>query len=173
MNARRCLVVALVATLAAACDSDADVACRDVGNCSHGGSDDWITACREQNDELSDEADAVGCRAEFDAYFACAEAHFACHGNQSSFPTCAPKLGAYSACLAAKASGTSCVKLQQGLTECDAVARPPGDPELASSPCTASGECSARCYLDSVPNLCAPLAAELAAFADCASHCVF
>ena len=173
MSARRCLCVALVAALAVGCDSDSDVACRDVGNCSHGGSDDWITACREQNDELSDEADAVGCRAEFDAYFGCAEAHFACHGNQSSFPGCAPKLEAYSACLGAKAAGTSCVKLEQGLAECDAGAPPADAPELALSPCSASGECSARCYLDSVPNLCAPLAAELAAFADCASHCIF
>lgn len=184
MSARRCcragagarastrasLLGALLALFVSACDSDSDVACRDVGNCTHGGSDDWITACREQNDELAGEADAVGCHAEFSAYFACAEAHFACHGNQSSFPGCESRLSSYSACLAAKDSGTACAKLEVGLAECDPAAPPPND---AASPCTASGDCSAHCYLESVPNLCAPLAAELAAFAECASHCVF
>lgn len=167
------LLAALVATLVSACDSDADVACQNVGNCTHGGSDDWITACREQNDELADEAGAVGCGAAFDAYFACAAEHFACHGNQSSFPGCEQKLSAYSACLAAQDSGTSCAKLEAALARCDASAPQPGDPAPAVTPCTASGDCSARCYLDSVPNPCAPLAAELAAFADCASRCVF
>jgi hypothetical protein len=168
------LLVTLTAVLALACDSDADITCRNVGNCTNGGSDDWITACREQNDELSDEAAAVGCSATFDAYFACAEEHFECHGNQSSFPGCEAKLGAYSACLASSASATACAELARGIARCDANAtHDADDPELALSPCTASGNCSARCYLDSVPNPCAPLAAELAAFADCASHCVF
>ena len=166
-------VLALLTTLVSACDSDADVACRDVGNCTHGGSDDWITACREQNDELADEADAVGCHSEFDAYFACADDHFACHGNRSSVPGCESRLSSYSACLAAKASGTACAKLEAGLAGCDPAVPPPSAPALPPNPCTASGDCSARCYLDSVPNLCAPLPAELAAFADCASHCVF
>jgi hypothetical protein len=163
----------LASLLLAGCDSDADIACRDVGNCTHGGSDDWISACREQNDDLSDEAQAVGCNAEFEAYFSCAEDRFACTGNQSSFPGCEPKLKAYSACLASKAAGTACAKLEQGLAACGEGAPDPSDPALALSPCTASGDCSAHCYLESVPNLCAPLAAELAAFADCASHCVF
>lgn len=173
LSARAILVWTLLATLVSACDSDTDAACQNVGNCTHGGSDDWVTACREQNDELADEADAVGCHKEFDAYFACAEKHFSCRGNESSFPGCEPSLAAYSACLAGKASGTACAELAAGLTECEPAAAPPHDPELAASPCTASGDCSAHCYLDSVPNLCAPLAAELAAFADCASHCVF
>ena len=162
-----------MAALAPACDSDADNVCRDVGNCTHGGSDAWITACRTQNDELADEATAVGCSAALDAYFACAEDHFACDGNRSSFPGCEPKQALYSACLTTKDAGTACGELARGLAHCAASDTTPHGSALAANPCTASDDCSARCYLDSVPNPCAPLATELAAFADCASHCVF
>ena len=159
----------LAALLLAGCDSDSDKACQDVTNCSHGGSDDWVTACRDQNDELSDEAEAVGCQAAFDAYFTCANDHFECHGNQSSFPGCEAKLEAYSTCLATKEAGTACVALETKLAECDGADTSDDVP----TPCTASGDCSARCYLDELANVCTPTAAELAAFADCASHCVF
>jgi hypothetical protein len=168
--------VALAAFVLAGCDSDADRACTHVGNCSHGGSDDWITACQDQNDELTDEAQVVGCRHELDAYFECASDNFRCEGNQSSFPPCTPRLDAYSACLAAHASGTACFELESALAKCDGASPPStedGDVNGVVEPCTASGDCSAHCYLENLANVCAPEANELAAFANCASHCVF
>jgi hypothetical protein len=166
----RAFFALLAAVALIGCDSDSDTACHDVGNCSHGGSDDWITACSDQADTLADEAHAVGCQAAFDAYFSCADDRFECTGNKSSFPGCEAKLDAYSACLAAKESGTACIALEDELAACD-----PRESahDQVPTPCTASGDCSARCYLDSLADVCAPTAAELSAFADCASHCVF
>jgi hypothetical protein len=152
------------------CDSDSDKTCHDLGNCSHGGSDDWITECQTQTDTLAHEAEAIGCQPEYDAYFACTEDHFECDGNTSSFPGCEAKLDAYSACLASKESGTACVALETALAACGEAS---GASDTFPSPCTASGECSALCYLDSLADVCAPSGAELSAFADCASHCVF
>jgi hypothetical protein len=169
----RALLPLLAALLLAACDSDSDKACQDVGNCSRGGSDDWIMHCQAQAETLGDEAHAVGCQAAFDAYFECTGDHFECTGNQSSFPGCEAKLEAYSTCLATKEAGTACVALENELATCDPAdgAAKGGSP--MPTPCTASGDCSARCYLDALANVCAPTAAELTAFADCASHCVF
>jgi len=166
----RTLLALLAVVLLTGCDSDSDTTCRDVGNCTHGGSDSWITECQDQADTLAKEADGVGCRAQYDAYFSCTQDHFACDGNKSSFPGCEAKLDAYSACLATKESGTSCAALATALTQCSGAS---DSNEAFPSPCTANGECSARCYLDSLADVCAPTSAELAAFADCASHCVF
>ncbi|HEV8550529.1 MAG TPA: hypothetical protein VGQ57_15900 [Polyangiaceae bacterium] len=182
--APRLALAILAAAVLVSCDSDSDTVCTDAGNCSHGGSDSWITECRAQNDELDDEADAVGCSSEFDAYWSCAEDKFVCHGNQTSFPGCEAKAAAYSACLSTRASGTACAELTQKLTLCGASGAEAGagsssaDSDPASgipdvTPCTASGNCSSRCYLDHVPDLCAPRPADLAAFADCAEHCIF
>ena len=165
----RALFVLFLAVVLTGCDSDSDKACHDVGNCSHGGSDAWVTACSDQADALADEAAAVGCQPQFEAYFSCAEDRFECTGNRSSFPGCEAKLDAYSACLATKESGTACVALENELAACDPGS---GDDDQVPSPCTASGDCSARCYLDALADVCAPTAAELSAFADCASHCV-
>jgi len=163
-------LLASSALVLAGCDSDSDTTCRDVGNCTHGGSDAWITACQEQADALADEAETIGCQAEYDAYFTCTEDRFECTGNKSGFPGCEAKLDAYSACLASKEAGTACVALETKLAACDDAS---DASDAFPSPCTASGECSARCYLDSLADLCAPTGAELSAFADCASHCVF
>jgi len=183
----RLALVAFAAGALVACDSDSDKVCTDIGNCSHGGSDSWITSCRAQNDELNDEADAVGCGTEFDAYFSCAEDHFECHGNQSSFPACDAKANAYSACLAAKANGTACAELDKKLAACDDASSSEGGAGASASSsdsdsstgipdvtaCSASGNCSSKCYLDHVPDVCAPRPIDLGDFADCADHCVF
>ena len=170
----RAFLPLLAVLLLGGCDSDSDRTCQDVANCSHGGSDDWVSHCKDQNDALGDEAQAVGCEAAFDSYFECTEDRFECTGNKSSFPGCEAKLDAYSTCLATKEAGTACVALEQELAACDSTdgGGADGDPPTPT-PCTASGDCSARCYLDALANVCAPTPAELAAFSACASHCVF
>jgi hypothetical protein len=170
-----CLIAG--ATLAAGCDSDADRVCSDVTNCSHGGSDDYLTACRVQNADLSHEATRSACSAEFDAYFACADDHFECQGNKSIFPGCEAKLSALDGCLAAGRANNACGELETELAACPGETPDAGadgnDGGSSIEPCTAEGVCSARCYLDALANVCAPSPAELARFADCASHCVF
>jgi len=168
----RTLGLLLGALLLAGCDSDSDKACEDVGNCSHGGSDDWITGCQEQNDALSDEAEDIGCQAQFAAYFACAEDRFECTGNRSSFPGCEAQLDEYSFCLGSKTQGeggTACFALAAELSACPST---PGA-DAAPVPCTPSADCSARCYLEELRDVCAPTALELARFAECASRCLF
>ena len=167
----RARLTLFAALLVAACSSDSDKTCQNVGNCSHGGSDDWVTHCQQHNDALGDEAQAIGCRTAFEAYFECADDHFECTGNQSSFPGCEAKLETYSNCLAAHEAGTACAALERETQACDTADA--GDDDEGPTPCTASGDCSAHCYLDALANVCAPTPAELAAFADCASHCVF
>jgi hypothetical protein len=41
----------------------------------------------------------------------------------------------------------------------------------ADPTCTLARDCAARCYLDSVGNVCAPNAAELSAASDCTQSC--
>jgi hypothetical protein len=165
-------LAALLAALAAGCDSDADTVCGDIANCSHGGSDDWSTACREQAVDLSHEATRSGCGPAYEAYFACADDHFACRGNQSSFPGCDAHQSALATCLEHGRSSNACGELDARLSACGAPAVPPSSDGGPLEPCTTGGVCSARCYLSALPDVCTPSAAELAAFADCASHCV-
>ena len=163
----------LVVLLLGACTSDSDETCQNVGNCSHGGSDDWVTHCQQQNDVLADEARAVGCRAAFDAYFECAAEHFECTGNESSFPGCEVKLESYSNCLATKEAGTACAALERELAACDPSSGNAASAPPAPTPCTARGDCSARCYLDALASVCTPTPEELSTFAACADHCLF
>ena len=150
-----------------------DSVCSDITNCSHGGSDDWVTACRDQATELSHEATASGCAAQYDAYFSCASDHFACHGNESSFPGCESRLSALETCLAGARESNACGELDAKLAACGADgASPSGEGGTSIEPCATGGVCAARCYLSALADVCAPSAAELSAFADCASHCV-
>jgi hypothetical protein len=166
-------VALALATLAAGCDSAADNVCGDITSCSHGGSDDWSTACRDQAAELSHEATRSGCDSAYDAYFSCAEEHFACHGNKSSFPGCEARLGALEACLDGGRASNACGELDAKLSACSPSPAPSSDEGGASlEPCASGGVCAARCYLSALADVCTPTAAELAAFADCASHCV-
>lgn len=160
------------AALLAGCESDAHHVCADVTNCSHGGSDDFLTACEAQSDDLAHEATRSGCDSAYNAYFACAEDHFECNGNESTFPSCEAVEAALDRCLAAGRANNACGELDARLADCPADASP-GPSDASSEPCTANGACSAQCYLDSLRDVCAPTAAELSAFADCASHCVF
>jgi hypothetical protein len=164
-------LVASVALLAG-CASDADSVCMDIANCSHGGSDDYLGACRTQNVDLSHEATRSACSAEFDAYFSCANEQFECLGNKSVFPGCDAKLSALDACLAAGRANNACGELTTKLAACPSGTPAPNDGGATLDPCSAEGVCSARCYLDALVDVCAPTPAELAIFSDCASHCV-
>ena len=162
------------AALVAGCDSDAHRVCSDVTNCSHGGSDDYLTGCNEQADDLSHEATRSGCDAAYDTYFSCAEDHFECTGNKSAFPSCEAAAAELDRCLVAGRANNACGELDARLAACPAGASGDvTDGGASLEPCTANGVCSAQCYLASLADVCAPSPAELAAFADCASHCVF
>src|SRR4051794_8120104 len=135
------------ATLLAGCDSAAHRVCSDVTNCSHGGSDDDVTACRNQADDLSHEATRSGCDAAYDAYFSCADAHFECTGNKSTFPGCDTAAAAFDRCIDAGRASNACGELETRLAACpgeSSVAASDGGPSL--EPCTANGVCSAECY---------------------------
>lgn len=174
----RRLLLSLAFVALAGCDSKSDTVCQDIANCSHGGSDDWVTACQSEADDLADEATGSGCGAAYDEYFACAEAHFACNGNKSEFTACDARRSTLDACLASERANNACGELDAKLALCStpsapnaaAPDAPAGDATL--EPCTTGGVCSARCYTESVADVCAPTAAGLSAFADCASHCV-
>ena len=73
-------------------------------------------------------------------------------------------------CLAEGAAKNACGELDAALAACSADAGPGSTP---GAPCSAGGVCEAQCYLDSVPDLCAPQPAGLGAFAQCASRCTF
>jgi hypothetical protein len=162
------------ALLLSGCESTAHRVCADVTNCSHGGSDDYVTACRDEADDLAHEATRSGCDAAYEAYFSCADEHFECTGNKSTFPGCDAAAAAFDRCIDAGRASNACGELETRLATCpgeSAAAGTAGAPAL--EPCTANGVCSAQCYLDSLADVCAPAPAELAAFADCAAHCVF
>ncbi len=167
--------VASVSAALAGCDSTADTVCQDIANCSHGGSDDWVTACQTQADDLAAEAESSGCKPAYDGYFSCAEAHFECHGNESRFDGCDARKGALDACLAAGRARNACGELDAKLTACGTSTPPASDAptdDTTLEPCTTGGVCSAQCYTTSIIDVCAPKPAELSAFAACASHCV-
>ena len=156
------------------CESTAHRVCSDVTNCSHGGSDDYVTACRDEADDLAHEATRSGCSAAYDAYFSCADEHFECTGNKSTFPGCDAAAAVFDRCIDAGRASNACGELERRLAACpgeSAGTRSADEPSL--EPCTANGVCSSQCYLDSLADVCAPAPAELAAFADCAAHCVF
>jgi hypothetical protein len=176
-HATRLLLFARLGTAAAllaGCDSDAHRVCSDMTNCSHGGSDDYATACRDQVDDLSHEATRSGCDTNYDAYFSCAEDHFECTGNRATFPGCEAPADALDRCLDAGRANNACGELETRLAACagtSAGAANDGPPSL--QPCTAHGVCLARCYLDSLADVCAPAPAELYAFSFCALSCEF
>jgi len=169
------LAVSSICAVLAGCDSNSDSVCQDIANCTHGGSDDWVTACQTQADDLEDEAKSSGCKAAYDSYFSCAESHFECHGNESRFDGCDARKDTLDTCLAAGRAQNACGKLDAKLAACGPSSTPPTDSpadDTTLEPCTTGGVCSAQCYTASIADVCAPKPAELSAFADCASHCV-
>ena len=166
--------------LAAACGSSSDEVCQAIGNCSQGGSNDWITACQGEAKALQSEASDAGCAAAFDAYFSCAQSAYSCRGATAAFPGCDDRHAALDACLTAATRGTSCAALVAAEASC--ASPPDGGADAGSSPgdvtgtglppaCTASRDCQAHCYLGAVANACAPGVGELEAISACTHAC--
>ncbi len=155
-------VLSLTLLLLAACASDEQTYCENVGDCSQKGDTNWIASCQTATDALRDEASASGCGNQLDAYYACTSSNFTCNGITSEFPGC--DRSALDACIAAAQAGTSCAELQAKTSACAA-------PDAGPTTCTASSDCQARCYLDHVANACAPRPDELSAVTSCGATC--
>ena len=174
--------LAALATLATlpGCDSHADNVCSDIGDCAQGGSYVFVEACQTQAQDLSNEANASGCGALYDDYYACADASYDCTGITPTFAGCDGKLAALESCLGKAEAKNACGMLDAALAACPggADAGAPAGVDAGSSatpdpPCSIGGVCQAHCYLTSVANVCAPQPAELGAFSQCASQCTF
>jgi hypothetical protein len=159
----------LLAALTACTSSNPDNVCYDIGLCETQ-YEPQIAACRAQAAELGGEAFDAGCGPAYDSYFACANGAYTCDGNRPFFPGCEGKLSTLDACLQAAQASTSCGALAAALAKCPGYDA--GDSGPIPSPCTSAGVCSANCYLANVPNVCAPIPAQLASFQSCASVCM-
>lgn len=147
----------------AAYSSAADDVCDDIAFCRALGDTDQ-RACKVSAKKLLAEAQASGCGAQLDAFFACEAGAYRCDGNTPSFPGCdAPRATALS-CLDAARARNACGALDTALAACGA----PLSPGPVPSPCST---CTAQCYLDAVRNVCTPVSADLAAFEQCARDC--
>ena len=171
---------ACFAFLGAACNANSDSVCENVGDCSQGGSDDFITACQDEAKALRTEASMNGCGPAFDAYYACADSSYSCRGATAVFPGCDGDLAALDSCLAAATRNTSCAALTAAQATCgtatapDAGASTAADAGAGNGPppaCTAARDCQARCFLTSVTNVCAPRVDELESTTTCAMSC--
>ncbi len=148
-----------------ACNSNAENICEDIGDCTQGGSSDWITACKTESQKLRNEAIATSCTAELDAYEQCQSDKFDCEGATSLFPGCDAQRAALETCLSAATTSTACAELAAKTASCQAA---DGGAIVACSPLR---DCEARCFLVNVADPCAPNAAELETNATCASSC--
>jgi hypothetical protein len=153
----------------AACASHADDVCQDIGDCSQGGSNTWISGCQSEAKSLNQEADDGGCGQAFEGYFSCADSNYSCQGATALFPGCDDLLTALDSCLEAAMAATSCgrlVEAQRGCSGPDA-----GSPSQLPPACTALRACEAHCYLTDVSDICAPRVDELESFTTCSSQC--
>jgi hypothetical protein len=153
----------------AGCQSHADNVCEGVTDCERGGDSEWLAACQDEAKQLSKESSSLGCGGQFDSYYACADDNFQCNGATASFPGCDDQRAALETCLTLAQGSTACSELTARTATCTAV-----DAGAAGAPdptCTLARDCAARCYLDTVSNVCAPNAAELSAVGDCTQSC--
>ena len=141
----------------------------DLGDCSEGGSSDWIKSCQSEVKLLEHESGTNGCVALFDDYYACASASFTCEGATASFPGCDAKRAALDACFGKAEATTSCRELATKQSPCSGVDA--GGPLPSVPPaCTLARDCAARCFLDHASNACAPRVDELQDVASCTAH---
>jgi hypothetical protein len=173
MTTKSPLLITVLAAVLAGCASHQENVCQDIGDCSQGGSNDWITACKDEANALQDEANGAGCGSDFNGYFGCADSSYTCHGATALFPGCDIARQTLEACLTAATAGTSCAALDTAQAACGAPPPPP-DPGTGLPPaCTLARDCQARCYLVNVTDPCAPRVNELDALAACTASCVF
>jgi hypothetical protein len=164
-------VVALAVLTVSACNSHPDSVCEQIGDCSEGGSSDWIASCQSEANALKTEAGGAGCGSTFDAYFACADSNYSCRGATALFPGCDGLLAALDTCLASAIGDTSCAQLEAAEAACASSAPDAGTATGAPPACTAARDCQARCYLDHVADVCAPGVDEIPAVSTCAASC--
>lgn len=160
---------AILLVASAACNTNADDVCENVGACSQGGGSDWVKSCQDEAKSLRTAAGASGCGGLYDSYYKCANDNFDCVGATATFPGCDGDRAALDACLQAAAATNACGELARKTKPCatvDASTAPATAPA-----CTASHECAARCYLDGVADVCAPRPDELAAVGSCVGPC--
>jgi hypothetical protein len=95
----------------AGCPTNQSAVCQSIGDCSQGGSSDWVQACQNEANLLQTEAQTDDCASEYNDYYSCAESSFTCTGSTASFPGCDGKLSALDACINAAEAKTSCAAL--------------------------------------------------------------
>jgi hypothetical protein len=151
--------------------TDAEWVCELVDECAQGGSNVWLQSCDAQALELQQQATLSGCAHPYGVYYACARSSFACQGITPLFPSCDEKRATLESCLAAATAQSACASYDAKLAACPGGSgrSPPGSPILAA--CSLNAQCQARCYLNSVANVCAPGLGELGAFSQCAQTC--
>jgi hypothetical protein len=159
--------LAIAALLLAGCGTHANAVCEDIGLC-RGQTDDQITACQTEAKSVLVESRAAGCGALADAFYSCADAHYACKGDTPSFTGCEGTRAAIDACLEKARANNSCGQLVARLVACPG-APPPGAPAPAA--CGLTELCASRCFLDNVADVCRPQSAELVRFAHCVQQC--
>ena len=131
---------ALAALLLTGCPSNQSAVCQSVGDCSQGGSSDWVNACQNEANLLQTEAQTDDCGTEYDDYYSCAESNFTCTGTTASFPGCDAKLEALDSCINMAEAKTSCAALTAAEATCGA---PPVDaaaPAVPASSATDAGD---------------------------------
>jgi hypothetical protein len=165
------LALAVLGVSIAACNTNADDVCENVAACSQGGSSEWVQSCQDEAKSLRAAAGASGCGDPYDGYYRCANDNFACVGATASFPGCDGYRMALDACLTAASATNACGELATKEKPCATMDASTAPALAPASACTARRECAARCYLDSVADVCAPRPGELEAAGSCASMC--
>jgi hypothetical protein len=161
----------LAAITLAGCGSHEDSVCQSAGECSQGGSSDWIKSCQGEARALRDEASQAGCRSKFDDYFACADSNYVCQGATPQFRGCDDKRSALDQCLETATTNTSCALLQVQEADCGATTGDAGSDAGLPPACSLARDCQAQCYLAQVSNVCAPRVDELSNVTSCAASC--
>ncbi len=162
------LAILLLALALAACSTHAESVCQDIGYCTTLTSDQEH-ACETEVKELAVEASASGCSSQYDAYFACADDRYSCQGNVPTFNGCEMAREKLDSCLALGRANNACGELSDRVAQCGGGTSP--DPSMPPVPCGAAEVCSARCYLNNVPDVCFPQAIQIAHAAQCAQQC--
>jgi hypothetical protein len=166
-----------VAAALFSCESHSDLVCENTAYCSQGGDSDWIAGCKHEVQILESEAKAAKCQAQFDRYYVCADDHYTCRGDKTSFPTCDDEKSALERCLSERDGDSACGMLAARRASCSPAAdggeASDDDAGVDLAPaCDLNRQCQARCFLDSIQSVCAPSIDELTAFSDCAERCL-
>jgi hypothetical protein len=160
--------VLFITLIAAGCSTHAQSVCQDISYCRTLNTDQE-RACEMNAKQLAKEASSSGCSSQYDAYFACADDRYDCQGNVPTFTGCEMARADLDSCLAAGRADNACGALADSVNACGGGSPP--DPSTPPAACTAADVCSARCYLDNVPDVCLPQPTQLTQAAQCSQQC--